>query len=152
MFRESSRSGSGQTRLVPSSRDVLSSRLAHSRYGRADVGSNEPSDRRPSQSMEWSSSSSSSSSKLHVLQVITYLRKRMGVAVIPGLVLLYHLLRCANLTSCDALDKIACEWGYQIRNPPWVQRFHFFMHVRVLRWSATLPEKTKQYGAAGTGL
>ncbi|CAM9405647.1 unnamed protein product [Ascophyllum nodosum] len=55
VFRKSWRSGSGQEMLVPSSR------LAHRRHGTADVGSNEPSDRWPSQLMK-----SSSSSKHHI--------------------------------------------------------------------------------------
>ena len=83
---KSSRTGSGQKRLVSSSRLVPSSRLAHRRNGTADVGSNEPSDRQPSQLMKWSSSST----KLHELQMITNLRKRMWAAAITRLVLLYH--------------------------------------------------------------
>ena len=121
MFGKSSRSGSGQKRIVPSSR------LAHRRHGTADVGSNEPSDRQPSQLMKWSSNNSNS--RLHELQVITYLLKRMWAAVLTRLVLLYHL-RCANLTSCDALEKTACGLGYQIyiqsRNYPCVRRFYLF--------------------------
>ena len=110
MSRKSSRSSSGQKRLVPSSRLIPSRRLAYRRHGTAYVGSNEPSDRRPSQLMKWSSSSSS---RLHELQVIAYLRKRMWTAVITRLVLLYYLL-CANLTSCDALEKTTFGLGHQI--------------------------------------
>ena len=83
VFMKSSRSSSGQKRLVPSSRLVPRSRLAHRRHGTADLGSNEPSDRQPSQLMKWSSSSSrSSSSRLHELQVITYLQTRVWTAVL----------------------------------------------------------------------
>ena len=119
MFRKSSRSGSGQKKLAPSSR------LAHRNHGTADVGSNEPSDRRPSQRLKWNSSSLS----LHELQVITYLRKRIWAAVIIRLVLLYHL-RCANLTSCGVPEKttcgLACQICIQLRNSPWVRRFYLF--------------------------
>ena len=103
VFRKLSKSGSGQKRLVPSCRFVPTSTLAHRRHGTADVGSNKPSDRRLSQLMKCSSSSSSS--RLHELQVITYLRKRMWAAVITCLVLLYHCL-----TSCDALEKLPLGW------------------------------------------
>ena len=147
MFRKLSRSDSRQKKLVSSSRLVPSSRLAHRMNGTADVGSSDPSDRRPSQLLKWRSSSSSSSIRLHELQVITYLRKRMWAAAITRLVLLYHL-RCANLTSCDALEKTTCGFRYQICiqliNSPWVGRFYLFYVCEgtLMVCSATRKNKT----------